>query len=582
MTGTGKNSAGCLFAALAILFFFLSFSPLRAQSSSFPANHWVYEFLNRLQAKHKLHYFLPGTKPYTRLQIARALAPVMKSATMQTGLNEVELAQLKYLKFEFREELSRLGVDTADAKDQRLTYLRHKTFLRKLLPGFILQNGRNHFSLDNGSLTLNGDFILDYKTDREKSSYQADRTVIRERRGIFLWGNWGDNVQYYFDFRDGTERGGRYPAIDKNWSFERMGFVSAQGGKVSFDETNSGLFLGHSFYQIMIGKEKNRWGPGRFGALALSDWATSYDQIKLYLHWEKIRFTAVTGFLRSYPPLIGLQYDTGNYLRQVRTNKYLAAHRLEFAPVPSLIFGLHETLIYGERNLEPAYLNPINFYWSAEHYLGDQDNSALGVDFTWFPGWNLKLYGELFLDDLQTGKLGTDWYGNKWALLTGFSMIDVAGLSNLDLHVEWSKVRPYVYTHRFPVNVYKHFTTPLGYRAGPNTETFSLELDYRRSKNLLFRAGFNDYRHGANPPDRNVGGNLDQPHRISDPTNQKALAGELEKRQTGWFSFSYELFRNTYFSMAYYYNRDHHFPNDTGNRTDGSGSELLVRFSVNR
>ena len=544
-------------------------------------NHWVYDFLDRLQTKRLITELLPGTKPYTRSQIAKYLSPLMKNLNGQTDLNSTELDQLNYLKLEFKEELSVLGIDVSKASDNRLEYLRYKSFLRKLLPDFILKNRRNAFSVTKKDLRLNGDFVLFYQHNPNFYDFKKDRTLRREKRGITLWGGWGTKIKFYFDFRDATEWGGDYPELDNNWSFERVGYAQAKGDFVTFDETTSGLFFGHGFWQVMVGKEKNRWGPGRFGALALSDWATSYDQFKLQLKWSGIQFTSIAGFIRSYPNIFIDHSLPEEDSRNIIANKYLAAHRLEFMPLKNLIIGFHETLIYGERNLEPAYLNPINFYWSAEHYLGDQDNSAIGLDFVLFPIKNLKLYGELFIDDFQSGKLNSDWYGNKTAALIGFDRIDIFGISNLDFHFEGTRIRPYVYTHKYPINGYKHFTSSIGHWGGPNSQSIITGFDYRFNKSLLFRLNYEQLKHGANSPDKNAGGDLNLPHRDIDAIDQKFLDGILEKHNRIKFFVSYELFRNFYFNFEYSGYKFYNVLDDQNKRVDGSGRKLRVAASWN-
>ena len=341
--------------------FLILISNIYSQSSSFPINHWVYEYISRLQTKGIIKEFLPGTKPFSRQQIASILSPIMRNVKSHEELNSTELDQLKYLMLEFKEELSELEVDVSSVTDQKLNNLINKNIFKKILPDFLFQNQRNLFSVQSDDLSLNTDFSLFYDVNGKNYSFKKDRNIIREKRGISLWGKWGKYVQYYFDFKDATETGGDYPEYDPNWSFDRVGFASVKGDKVTFDEVNSGLYLGQDFWQIMIGKEKNVWGPGRFGNLLLSDWATSYDQVKLQLNWAKLQFTAFTGFLRTHQTLVESSYFTGDYYRQISSNKYISAHRLEFAPFSILIFGFQETVIYGERNLELAYLNPINF-----------------------------------------------------------------------------------------------------------------------------------------------------------------------------------------------------------------------------
>jgi len=557
-----------------------SFNTL-AQSPSFPMNHWVYPLLDRLQAEGMIHDFLAGTQPYSRSQIAAAVAPLLLDAEQLKKLNSTEQEQLNYLRSELKEELMIWHVEVENARAPRLDYLRNRTFLRHLLPDFVFNNGRNLLSITQDGLRLYGDFVLYENLHLVRNSYLKNRDIQQERHGITLWGSWSPWVQFYFDFRDASETGGVYPASADNWSFERVGYAKAKGNSVSFDETTCGIFAGHGFWQIMIGKEKNRWGPGRFGSLMLSDWATSYDQFKLQLHWRRLQFTALTGFLRSYPSITPYQYSTGGFWRTIAASKYLAAHRLEFMPARRVTIGLQETLIYGERNLELAYVNPINFYWSAGHYFGDQDNSTIGADCSWYPGRRLKLYGELLIDDLQTGRLQSDWYGNKWGILAGFSNFDLVGIDNLDFHFEWSRIRPYVYTHTFPINVYKHFTSTLGHWSGPNSETVTAELDYRWSKYLLLQAGFEFWRHGANPADQNVGGDMNLPHRPGDANEQKSFAGVLEKSQKEYFKVSYELFRNAYLNLEYARRLVTNWLNDQGQRVNGAGNEWQLIFSWN-
>ncbi len=270
--------------------------------------------------------------------------------------------------------------------------------------------------------------------------------------------------------------------------------------------------------------------------------------------------------LRPYPEITAFSYFTGHYQRNLWAHKYMAAHRLEAIPFPWLKLGFHEVLIYGERNPELAYLNPINFYWSAEHNLGDQDNSTIGADFVWFPGWALKIYGEIFLDDLQTGNLGTGWYGNKWALLAGVFRPDILGIPNLDFRAEVAKIRPYVYTHRYPINVYEHFVTPLGHWAGPNSQTLNLELTRRFSRWLNTGVAFQSWKHGANPNDANVGGDMNLPHRAIDSEHVKFFEGEVENRQRVAAWISYEWFRNFVTRLEFRWAHEKNVPLNSGQR----------------
>ena len=134
--------------------------------------------------------------------------------------------------------------------------------------------------------------------------------------------------------------------------------------------------------------------------------------------------------------------------------------------LPGLYLGATETVIYGGRNLEPAYLNPLMLYHIAEHHLGDRDNNNLAFDlaFTRIP--NVTLYGEWFIDDMTSTKLWSNYFGNKFAWVFGGLWADPLKLKNVDLRVEYTRISPYVYTHWDSLNIYTHYDKLSAIRLG--------------------------------------------------------------------------------------------------------------------
>ncbi|RKY82296.1 hypothetical protein DRQ11_14470 [candidate division KSB1 bacterium] len=551
------------------------------QSPSFPLNHWVYNFLERMETKGLLTMVLNGTKPLTRREIAQYVAELLQNPKKLARLNKVEKEQVQFLKLEFREELLELGIEVKTTADRQLQRLCHSRWLNPIIPKLLFKNGRNLVSIHHEYLDLYLDPVI-YRHVRigHVDSLSHTERLYRDTHGIVLWGRLGKFVQFFFDFRDTQEWGTqRYPVVE-NYSLERLGYVKAKGSRLDYDETQAGLVFGHKFWQITLGKERSCWGPGYHGNLALSDWATSYDLCKLQILLRRLKFTAFTAFIRQYPPIVEIEYETDSHIRRVLSHKYLAAHRLEFSPLQGLELGIHETLIYGDRGLELAYVNPLNFYWSAEHYLGDQDNSTMGADFELTRLPNFKIYGELFLDDFSVGRK-RDWHGNKWGLLGGIYVVDIFSIPNLDLRFEAAKLRPYVYTHRYAINQYKHFTTTLGHRMGPNSVDYFIELQYRLSKAFLVRTHYEYWKHGANPPDRNVGGDINLPWRKQDAKYQKSLDGEIERRQSLTVDLSYELLRNLYLQVNCGYRLSKNVLLPDNNRGNLTQTEWLIALAWN-
>ena len=197
------------------------------------------------------------------------------------------------------------------------------------------------------------------------------------------------------------------------------------------------------------------------------------------------------------------------------------------------------------------YLNPIMFYRSAEHYLGDMDNATMSVDFSWNFAKGYKIYGEFFLDDVYISRIGSKWYGNKFAYLGGIFITNPLKLKNSELLFEYARVKPFVYTHHYPINVFKHFSTPLGYFTGPNAEDYYLLFTRYFSRESKISFEYELKRHGKNYPDKNIGGDLNLGHRREDPTQVGFLEGIVETTKSFLFNFTYDIYRHYFLSISF-------------------------------
>ena len=521
--------------ALLIIFLF-SVVALQAQSVYVPPRHWLYEFLEKLETRRVLKAVLTGTKPMTRTEMAEYLKPLLASDSLQRTLSRTERRQLEYARVEFREELA-----TAAASTSLTKAVRHP-WIDPWLPDTIYQNGRNLLAVESAPFRL----YLDPIVKRQRlwataDSLDGEEKVFENGNGLRLWGSAG-RFGYYIDVRDHQEWGSRdYPGI-VNYTRERLGFVRGNAHGLDHDETTAYILYTQKYFSLCFGKDVNRWGPGSAGQLALSDHPTSYDQLKFSLGNDRIKFTSLTAVLQHYSDTF---FDNGH------EEKYLAAHRLEMAPWSWLNIGLHETIIYGGRKFEAAYLNPVMFYRSAEHYLGDRDNATMGLDFEWFALCKTKLYGELFIDDISTGKLNSGFYGNKFAYTVGAWHVNALGISDLNLRAEYTRIRPHTYNHS-GITGYWHYNTLLGHWSGPNSDHVLLEAAWRPTQPLSLKGSAGWRRHGANPVGSNVGGDpfvMRDPDR--DPEFVSFLDGQRERTSSISLQASYEFLRDVYLQLSW-------------------------------
>ncbi|MBN1348782.1 hypothetical protein JXJ21_05175 [candidate division KSB1 bacterium] len=544
-----------------------------AQSVYVPLNHWCYEFIERLETQKAIGDVFNGTRPISREEMATYISALIREADAGIKLSRVQRDQLEFLKVEFREELdSVLTNDRLPAKTRIAAYKKLK-FIDKIFPDFLYRNNRNFLEWHNGGFNC----YLDPLFLREADFATADtidgtERVYQNSNGLTFWGNLGTHLGFYFNTRDTRESGTRSYPRKYVITREQLGFVNGYGTHIYHDETISYFMLKLPYFNLQLGKDLNVWGPGYHGNLALSDYATSYDQIKFQAKLWRIKFTSLTGFLRAYPEI----YEIGE-----RLERSLAAHRIEINLGRSLQIGLHETVIYGGRKLEPAYFNPLMFYRSAEHYLGDHDNVAMGFDIDWIPLKNWKIYGELFLDDITTSKLGTGFYGNKFAYLAGSFTTDFLGIPNLDLRTEYARIRPYVYSHKYPINTYQHFTTSLGHHSGPNSDDLYAEIRYRFSKAMVVTVSGEVQRWGENTDSINYGREMEIYRVKGDPEYIDTLSGIRNRRYIISSSMSYELFRECLLELHFIFARLNRQHEDSEPNEKIGNTCLKLRLAIN-
>ena len=542
-----------------------------AQTTYVPLNHWVYDYLERLETRQFVQGVLNGSKPLSRKEIADYLIEVHQKVAQGNQLTRTEQEQLNFLNIEFKEELT-ASLEHLIPYETKIGQIRNNKYLKKVLPKFLYQNNRNLLSWSQDHFQVFVDPILSHQRSYDNiDTLNFTEKVFQFTNGVNIWGNLGDRLGFFIDVRDNKEWGTRKYNIG-NYTLPRLGFVRATSPDFIYhDETVAYLKLGFKHVQLTYGKLSNYWGPGHTGSLILSDYATSYDQLKLEFIFKNFKFTSLYSYLIDY-------HEQAEDVLQQR--KYLAAHRLELAPWRWLLLGLSETVIFKGRSFEPAYLNPIMFYRSAEHYLGSPDNMMMGLDFKCNLIKNFKFYGELLIDDITTTKLGTGWYGNKLGYLSGVLWVDPLKIENADLRIEYARIRPYVYSHENSLS-YKHYDSVMGHHSGPNSDDLFMEMNYRFSKYTKLTLFSEFWRHGANLADKNVGGEIDQPHRFGDDLEVDFLAGNLEKRNSYGLNFSHELFEGLYFQARYEFSTAENVILKNENRGNSKGHGFSFSLGIN-
>ena len=491
-------------------------------------DHWVYGYLQRLETEGKLSIDVGGIKPFTRNEVAIFVKELSEGCGC--NLSPIQKAELDLLRDEFAAELGPRGHGQEGAWGSRL---------RKGHP--LLQ-----YRSKGGELLA--DLLWRQQSDRlDGRQRKTAETVYRNRVGGIVRGAFGNQIGFRLAFEQLREQGARDYTYRHDVFERRLELPQLKGNLADSHEGTAYLAFALGPVNVQVGKDEAAWGPAPGQNLGLGSNAPSFNLVRLKSRLGAFRLVALSGELQPCPdrpdsPLCrGLADSSATYItngisRRLDRKKYLAAHRLEVALAPWLDLGFQEVVVYGDRGPELSYANPLMFYWAAQSYLGDKDNVMMGLDLDIHPGRGRRYYLAYVVDDLKKAGILSDDFANKFSLQVGFEWANPLGWGDADLRLEYVRIEPWIYSHKFPINTFRHFDVPLGHPLGPNSDQWQILLVKRASRDLSFEAGLRRNRHGANVFLRdgtilNVGGDMHYGWRPGDERESKAfLAGRLARR----------------------------------------------------
>jgi hypothetical protein len=536
--------------SLAVLVFFglvmLSADVSAGEATSYlPVSHRAYDFLERMEHLGVLPEARLGAKPITRAEAAKLLYGIPKQSDW---LTDVDLDELNYLLAEFKNDFfgnNRLSWDDRGP-------VKH---VPNFLNGFVYRNRRNLFSANGDTYSL----YLDPVIVREASlgtdhAAGGDDNVYTYANGFKIRGTASEHVGFHIDVRDSKEFGSRDYSDETIVTMPGRGWVSSKGDHVEFDETSAHLAYSNGPFNVMYGRGKNVWGRGKRGTLALSGYGSPYDMFRLETGFWKLKFIFFAAEIEQHPAVANYYYNDpmSSGSDSVMVKKRMSGHRVELDLTDRINIGLYENVVYGGR-WDWSYLNPVMFLKGAEHTNGDHDNAVMGMDFRVMVHHAHSLYGEFFIDDITTTKLGTDWYGNKLAYQLGTFLVMPFGLRDVDARLEYTRIKPWVYTNRLKYNTYTHYGDVLGSPLGPNSDEVFMQFRKRFSRRIHTALSFVRRRHGANPDGVNVGGDPLTGYRDGDSKEAEFLAGDLAVSKQVSFDMSYEIFWELFARIGYTY-----------------------------
>lgn len=533
------------FVTIIFLISVLCVNSTDAQVENVPLSNPVYDFLKEMRVKGIITDYYDDDPNMSRFQIADNLREMLKK---EKKLSMVEKSILKKYMIEFvpeemseRNTMSLFGgnMKTSNGFKDFFSNKQKYLFAYQKNDNNVFINGLGHFY-----------YINELKPDNKTNAKLFDV-------GFSIRGSVFKKLGYYFSVEKGGGTGdtvlmeSAFPPIRSNFKYvenlENIKNYDFANGYLKFyadpmDDMN--IF-------VQLGREQLKYGLGYSKRLALSGEAPNMDFFKFNFNYGIIHFSSI------------FASTVGEYNKDVSKNytKYFIGNRLKLSFKKLFDIGIGESLI-SSRGFELAYLNPVIFYKFVEHSLQDRDNGTIFADIQTHFLKNFELQGTFFLDENILSNLSDmTKASNKSAYQLGFYYYEPVGIKNLSLIFEYTKLRPYVYTHFNPKNTYTAFGVILGDPIGPNADEIFTRLKYNVSDKFNLSLEYQFIRKGENVYDangnliRNVGGNVYDAFREGiDSKEAYFLDGIRVNHNNVKFNLTYEPLRNYIFDLNYIYN----------------------------
>ena len=449
---------------LTIILFVIALSSGISQVENVSIEYPVYDFLKEMTVKKIINYDEDNPN-LSRFEIANFLKTI---DSKKSELSKTEIELLNKYKVEFIPEESN--------KDNTWQMFGSGNKFWNNLGDFFSKKQKYVFTAGKPGSNAFVEAIGNVYAGTEFKPDNANNSLIMDG-GFRARGTVFNHLGYYMDFSKGAIFGSKeLAAIIEPKLRTDFKFNEDSESLKNYDFTNAYL----KFYieptegmglSAQFGRERLTYGYGYGSKPILSGDNPNMDFLKLNFNYGIVRFSSI------FASTVGYMQEN----RDDRYTKYFSAHRIKVA-IPDIVdLAISDVVVYNGR-IEFAYLNPILLWHFAEKSLQDRDNKNFILDFKTKFIKNVEFQGTLFVDDDEQFAIfsGGTTRSQKYVYQFG-TMIYEPLIKNLSLTVEYTKIRPYTYTHYDIKDNYTAYGANLGHRIGPNADEFFSRITYNIS-----------------------------------------------------------------------------------------------------
>ncbi len=532
---------------LSLILIVLLSNSARPQVETVPAEHPVYSFLKQMQVQGILKNYDDVILPLSKQHVMNDLLQIDSS---KARLSKTQLEFLHRMKEKF-------GLNKIPNQN---TINLFDDFPGKLANNFSSDSEKHLYNYFDSTISFYIDPIFEVKYIY--SGLYKNNSFLMNYGGIAR-GSYDNWMGFYLEGTNGSEFGNRNsalldPRVEQSFTFNRTNINY-------FDGTKGYVRFQKGIVSLQLGRERVLWGNSYINRTILSDYPPLFDFVRFNLSYKKFSYNFLHGWLVQKPVVQFIDSLTGDV--KYKQPKYVAVSRFGYQANEALSFGLTQMIIYSNRPLELAYLNPFLFWESAQRSMNDLDNSFLTFDGRYLITNGLEFSSSIIFDDVNFSNLfhhrGWDRSnnGNEWqigAMITSPLIFD-----DMTIKVEYMQARPYIFSHPGigEALTYTNNGYLLGSDMRPNSTRFSTEVSYRFNSKLFFDISYSRTLHGNNIYDgsgniiRNVGGNIFQSYSWYASDYAYLLDGVRELYDSFNFNLQYEIVYGYFFNFNYNFSR---------------------------
>ena len=525
------------------LFFILTAQLCFAQIENVPLNHSVYNFLKEMKVKHIIGFTHDDSPNLSRLEVQSFLKEIQNKIE---NLSATEINLLNKYELEFFEKNI-----SEDKYWQMFNYD----------DGFVNNLGKFNkdkikylyaYTDENVNAFFEGTAHFTWGQNFKPQKTNSELYDIGFRfRGTLL-----EKIGFYFSLEKGGISGSKNfasiiePNLNTNFKFiedmENIANYDYINGYVKYYSNP----IKDMHLSIQFGREQLKFGYGYGSKFVISGDNPNMDFLKFNFRYGFFDYTVIHAS------------TVGEFNIDLSKNytKYVALNKFGFLINDKLRFGIGEAVIYSGRGLDLGYLNPFTFYKFVEMSLQDRDNGTVFFDIQSNHIKNLELQASFFMDENFLNKLSEmSRFSNKTAYQLGAFWYEPFSINDLSLIFEYTRIRPYTYSHISGNDSYTSFGTNLGHRIGPNSDEIFTKLSYNLSESIRVNAEYSFVRSGENLLNedgtilKNVGGDVFEPH-ISLRDSEDAAFLDGVRINSNIFSINVRIEPVRELSFDFYYN----------------------------